>query len=63
MIPRPERFRMILAAIGIIFALAALALNDRRFTWIAIGVLAAALVLRLLTGRKRLDTTEDNDDD
>lgn len=49
MIPR---LKFALAIAGILLAVIALWRDDRRITWIAIGVLGAALVLRIVS-RKR----------
>ena len=43
------RARLFLAGVGLLLALLAIGLDDRRLTWVAIGVLAAALVLRVWT--------------
>ncbi|HSE28217.1 MAG TPA: hypothetical protein VLA95_08300 [Gemmatimonadales bacterium] len=40
--------RMILGAVGLGLALVAIARDDRRVTWLAIGVLVVALGLRFL---------------
>lgn len=50
----PNRWRLIAAAVGILLSLVAIATDDRRITWLAIGALGVALVLRLLS-RKRSD--------
>ncbi|MCA9761524.1 MAG: hypothetical protein KC544_00170 [Gemmatimonadetes bacterium] len=48
------RARLFLAGVGLLLALLAIGLDDRRLTWVAIGVLAAALVLRVWArGEKR----------
>jgi len=46
-----KRLRFNVALIGILLALIALWRDDRRITWIAIGVLGVAVVLRVI-GRR-----------
>ena len=41
-----------LAVVGFVFAVGAVLLGDSRVTWGAIGVLAAALLLRLAARRR-----------
>jgi hypothetical protein len=52
----PERFaprlRRWLAVAGFAWALAGVVVEDRRIVWVAIGILAIALVLRLLDRRR-----------
>ena len=42
------RLRLVLAFLGIALAIAAIALDDRRIAWVAMAVLAASLVLRIV---------------
>jgi len=42
------RVRLVLAFLGIALAIAAIARDDRRIAWIAMVVLAASLVLRMV---------------
>ena len=44
--------RIGVALAGLILAIVAIARDDPRFTWLAIGVLAVALALRLLDRRR-----------
>jgi Flp pilus assembly protein TadB len=46
--------------LGVALAVMAVATNDRRLTWVAIGVLACALVLRLAARRRREREGEDH---
>jgi hypothetical protein len=42
------RLRLVLAFLGIALAIAAIARDDRRIAWVAMVVLAASLVLRIV---------------
>ena len=42
------RLRMVFAAIGLVLALVAIAVDDQRITWVAIAMLAAAVALRFV---------------
>ena len=48
----PLAIRMGLGVAGLLLAVVAIARDDPRFTWLAIGVLATALAMRIL-GRRR----------
>ena len=45
------RIRIALSLTGLLLAGLAVALDDRRFTWAALGVLGAALVVRFVVPR------------
>jgi hypothetical protein len=46
MIPR---LRLVLSALGLLLAVAAIATQNRTVTWVAIGMLAASVGLRILS--------------
>lgn len=46
------RLRLAFAALGLVLAIVAIAVNDRRVTWVAIAMLAASVALRFV-GRSR----------
>lgn len=46
------RLRLVFAALGVVLAVVAIAVDDRRVTWVAIAMLAASVALRLV-GSKR----------
>jgi Flp pilus assembly protein TadB len=48
-----NRVRLVLSLTGMVVAVVAIMLNDRRVVWGAIGLLAASLLLRLVQGRGR----------
>lgn len=48
-----NRVRLGLSLAGMVMAVLAIMLNDRRLVWGAIGLLAASLLLRLIAGRRR----------
>lgn len=48
-----QSVRIGLSASGLVLAVAAIALNDTRLTWAAIGVLVVAVALRLLARRAK----------
>ena len=45
--------RLGLSLSGMVVAIVAITLNDRRIVWGAIALLAASLLLRLIAGRRR----------
>ncbi|MGH7581824.1 MAG: hypothetical protein ACREL5_01205 [Gemmatimonadales bacterium] len=45
-------WRIAVALLGIGVAILAIARNDRRIAWVAIGVLAVALLLRFIARRR-----------
>ena len=47
-----NRIRLGLSLTGMVVAVLALMLNDRRLVWGAIGLLAASLILRLVQRRR-----------
>lgn len=47
------RLRLALAFLGIALAIAAIARDDRRIAWVAMVVLGASLVLRVVARRAR----------
>jgi hypothetical protein len=49
--PRPGLVRLGLALAGFAVGLLAIGFDDRRLGWVAIALLAAALLLRLARGR------------
>lgn len=48
-----NRVRLALSLTGMVVAIAAIMLDDRRVVWGAIALLGASLLLRLLVGRDR----------
>lgn len=46
------RLRSAFAALGLVLAIVAIAVDDRRVTWVAIAMLAASVALRFV-GRSR----------
>ena len=46
------RLRLVFAALGVVLAVVAIAVDDRRVTWVAIAMLAASVAVRLV-GSKR----------
>jgi len=50
-----NRVRLGLSLSGMVVAVVAIMLEDRRIVWGAIGLLAASLLLRLVAGRRRTD--------
>jgi len=52
--PRLRGARRAVAVVGLITALIGVGLDDRRVTWIAIGLLGVAAVLRLIAGSPRV---------
>lgn len=46
------RARLAIAFVGILLAIVAIARDDRRIAWVAMVVLAVALVLRIVTRRR-----------
>ena len=48
-----KRLKVALALAGILLAVVALWRDDRRVTWVAIGVLGVALVLRIASRQRR----------
>jgi Flp pilus assembly protein TadB len=53
-----NKVRLGLSLSGMVVAVVAIMLNDRRVVWGAIALLAASLLLRLVAGRRRRDGTE-----
>ncbi|MEP7326516.1 MAG: hypothetical protein ABI836_11250 [Gemmatimonadota bacterium] len=51
------RLRLVLIVAGLVFTIAGVATNNRIITWVAIGLLGASLLLRLLL-RKQPDIRE-----
>lgn len=49
------RLRLVLVLAGLAFAIAGVATNNRIITWVAIGLLALSLLIRLFL-KKRLET-------
>jgi hypothetical protein len=47
-----NKVRLVLSLAGMVVAVAAIMLNDRRVVWGAIALLAASLLLRLAQGRR-----------
>lgn len=50
-----QRLRIVLALAGLVFAIAGVATNNRIITWVAIGLLALSLLVRLFL-KKRQET-------
>ena len=48
-----NQVRLGLSLSGMVVAVVAIMLNDRRIVWGAIALLAASLLLRLIIGRRR----------
>jgi Flp pilus assembly protein TadB len=48
-----NRIRLALSLAGMVVAVVAIMLNDRRVVWGAIALLAASLLLRVVAGRRR----------
>lgn len=48
-----NQVRLGLSLSGMVVAVVAIMLNDRRIVWGAIALLAASLLLRLIAGRRR----------
>jgi Flp pilus assembly protein TadB len=48
-----NRVALVAAGVGVTLAVGAIALDDRRLTWLAIVVLAVALVVRMVLRRRR----------
>jgi hypothetical protein len=46
-----NRIRLVLSLTGMVLAVLAIMLNDRRMVWGAIALLGASLLLRLVAGR------------
>ncbi len=46
-----NRIRLVLSLTGMVLAVLAIMLNDRRVVWGAIALLGASLLLRLVAGR------------
>jgi hypothetical protein len=49
---RLRRVKLALALLGLVLAGVAVALDDRRITWMAIAFLAAALAVRIVERRR-----------
>lgn len=47
-----NRLRLVLSLAGMVMAVVAIMLNDRRVVWGAIGLLAASLLLRVVQRRR-----------
>jgi hypothetical protein len=57
-----NRFRLGLALAGFVAAIAAVITNDRRIVWIAIGLLSASFLFRLLQRNHPREHSEDEPD-
>jgi hypothetical protein len=53
------RYRLAVAGIGILLALLAIGLDERRLTWAAIAVLAIALLMRGWTKDEKRDASSE----
>jgi hypothetical protein len=56
-----NRLRIGLALGGFVLALLGVAYNERRLAWVAMGMLAGSLLLRLWSGRRRKSETGGED--
>jgi hypothetical protein len=54
-----SQVRLGLSLSGMVVAVVAIMLNDRRIVWGAIALLAASLLLRLIIGRRRSARRDD----
>jgi Flp pilus assembly protein TadB len=50
---------LVAAGLGVALAVGAIAFDDRRLTWLAIVVLGAALIVRMIVRRRRKDSLPD----
>lgn len=52
------RLRLAMAFLGIALAITAIARDDKRIAWVAMAVLAVALVVGMIVRRRRLKDAE-----
>ncbi len=51
--------RLVFAIAGLVFAVAGIATGDQRIIWVAIGLLGASFLIRLVTRRRARERPEE----